>query len=84
MTSYEDFPCSEAVTMVTDYFEGTLSTEDRAVLERHLSWCDWCATYVDQLRDTIRLAGQLREEDVPPPVMDVLMQAFRDTHRSRD
>ena len=50
MTSYEDFPCVEAVTMVTDYFEGVLSPEERAVLERHLSWCDWCATYVDQLR----------------------------------
>jgi len=81
VTSYEDFPCAEAVTMVTDYFEGALSVEDRAVLERHLAMCDSCATYVDQLRETIRLAGRLREEDVPPPVMDVLVQAFRDTHR---
>ena len=67
MTNYEDFPCVEAVAMVTDYFEGALSTEDRAILERHLAWCDWCATYVDQLRQTIRLAGTLRDEDVPAP-----------------
>jgi anti-sigma factor RsiW len=78
MTSYEDFPCTEAVTMVTDYFEGVLSIEERAVLERHLSWCDWCATYVEQLRETIRLAGTLRDADVPPPLMDVLVEAFRE------
>jgi anti-sigma factor RsiW len=82
MTSYEDFPCSEAVTMVTDYFEGALPPDDRAVLERHLAWCDWCATYVDQLRDTIRLAETLREDEVPPPVMDVLVQAFREMRNS--
>jgi anti-sigma factor RsiW len=78
MTSYEDFPCAEAVAMVTEYFEGALSTEDRAVLERHLAYCDWCATYVEQLRETIRLAGTLRDEDVPAPVMDVLIEAFRE------
>jgi anti-sigma factor RsiW len=82
MTSYEDFPCEEAVTMVTDYLEGALGTEDRAVLERHLAWCDWCATYVEQLRETIRLTGMLKEEDVPAPVMDVLMDAFREMRRS--
>jgi anti-sigma factor RsiW len=62
--------------MVTDYFEGALSVGERAVLERHLSWCDWCATYLEQMRDTIRLAGTLREADVPAPVMDVLLEAL--------
>ena len=76
MTSFEDFPCELAVTMVTDYFEGALSVKERAILERHLSWCDWCATYVKQMRETIRLAGTLREEDVPAPVMDVLLEAL--------
>jgi anti-sigma factor RsiW len=82
MTSYEDFPCDQAVTMVTDYFEGTLSVEERAVLERHLSWCDWCATYVEQMRETVRLAGTLREEDVPAPVMDVLLEALHQMRES--
>jgi hypothetical protein len=82
MTSYEDFPCAQAVSMVTDYFEGALSIEERAVLERHLSWCEWCGTYVEQLRATIQLAGTLREEEVPPPLMDVLMEAFREMRES--
>jgi len=78
MTSYEDLPCAEAVTMVTEYLDGTLATEERAVLERHLVVCEFCATYVDQLRETIRLAGTLREEDVPVPLMDVVLEAFRE------
>jgi predicted anti-sigma-YlaC factor YlaD len=77
MSSFEDFPCREAVIMVTDYLEGALSTEENAVLERHLSWCGWCGTYLEQMRETIRLAGSLREDDVPPPLMDVLVEAFR-------
>ena len=78
MTSYEDLPCAEAVTMVTEYLDGTLATEERAVLERHLVVCEFCATYVDQLRETIRLAGTLREEDVPVPLLDVVLEAFRE------
>jgi len=78
MTSYEDLPCAEAVTMVTEYLDGTLATEERAVLERHLVICEFCATYVDQLRETIRLAGTLREEDVPVPLLDVVLEAFRE------
>jgi anti-sigma factor RsiW len=64
--------------MVTDYFEGALSVEERAVLERHLVICDFCATYVEQMRDTIRLTGTLRQEDVPGPIMGVVFDAFRE------
>jgi anti-sigma factor RsiW len=78
MTGYEDLPCAQAVTMVTDYLEGALSVEERAILERHLVICDFCATYVEQMRQTIRLTGTLREEDVPGPIMDVVLDAFRE------
>jgi anti-sigma factor RsiW len=78
MTSYEDLPCAEAVTMVTDYLEGALSAEQRAILERHLAICDPCITYLEQVRETIRLAGTLREEEVPPPVMNALLDALRE------
>ena len=68
--------------MVTDYLEGELPTEERAVLERHLALCDGCATYVDQIRETIRLSGTLKEEDVPAPIMEVLIDAFREVRGS--
>ena len=78
--SHEDLRCRDAVELVTDYLEGALAGEDRATLERHLAWCDWCATYFDQMRETIRLAGSLREEDIPAPVMDSFVAAYRELH----
>jgi hypothetical protein len=78
MTGYEDLPCAQAVTMVTDYLEGALSVEERAILVRHLVICDFYATNVEQMRETIRFTGTLREEDVPGPIMDVVLDAFRE------
>jgi anti-sigma factor RsiW len=74
--SYAEFPCKKAVTQLTDYLEGALGVEERAALERHLAWCDWCMTYFDQLRDTVRAAASLRGKDTPAPVDDLLV-AFR-------
>jgi anti-sigma factor RsiW len=50
----------------------------RARFEAHLSICDACTTYLAQVRETIRLAGRVTEESVPPDVRDQLLQAFRD------
>ena len=78
--SYEDFPCEQAVAMVTDYLEGGLDVQERAVLERHLAWCEWCVTYFDQIKQTIRALGSAPAEEVPPPVMDRLLAAYREVH----
>jgi anti-sigma factor RsiW len=51
---------------------------DRARFEAHLSSCDPCTTYLAQVRETIRLAGGVTEDSVPPDVRDQLLQAFRD------
>ncbi len=74
--SYAELPCKKAVTLLTDYLEGALGIEERAALERHLAWCDWCMTYFDQLRDTVQAAASLRQDDAAAPVDD-LLAAFR-------
>ena len=76
--SYEDLPCQQAVELVTGYLEVALNVEQLAALERHLAWCEWCATYVEQMRETVRLVGSLREEDIPLPLMDALVDAYRE------
>lgn len=80
--SYAEFPCKKAVTLLTDYLEGALGVDERAVLERHLAWCDWCMTYFEQLRETVRAAGTLREDDASPPIEE-LMAAFRNSRPRR-
>jgi anti-sigma factor RsiW len=79
--SYEDLPCVDFVELVTDYLEGALPTEQRLIVERHLAFCAPCMDYLDQMRATVRAAGALHEEDVPKPVMDTLLQAFREFSR---
>jgi anti-sigma factor RsiW len=75
--SYEDLPCRDFVELATDYLEGTLPPEQRLVVERHLAFCAPCVDYLDQMRATIRATGELREEDVPEPVMESLVEAFK-------
>jgi anti-sigma factor RsiW len=76
--SYEDLPCVDFVELVTDYLEGALPTEQRLIVERHLAFCAPCVDYLDQIRATMLIAGTLREEDVPEPVIESLLHAFRE------
>ena len=70
--------CRELVQLITDYLEGGLSRRDRRRFERHLRGCDGCTTYVEQMRDTVRLAGAVGEGDLTPQVRDELLAVFRD------
>ena len=70
--------CQELVELVTAYFDGALPPDEQASFERHVSICPGCATYVEQMRETIALTGALREADVSPDAQASLLQAFRD------
>lgn len=76
--STDELTCKEVVEIVTDYLEGALSPEDRARFDQHLAGCDGCTSYVEQMRETIRLSGMLTEEQVPVAQRERLRQAFRD------
>jgi anti-sigma factor RsiW len=72
-----ELTCKELVEVVTDYVEGRLSEPDRRRFEAHLETCEGCTTYLQQMQETIRLTGVLREEHVPPRARAELLQAFR-------
>jgi predicted anti-sigma-YlaC factor YlaD len=73
----DDLSCRELVEIVTDYLEGAMPLEGRARIAAHLRNCPGCTTYIEQMRETIRLTGRLREEDVREPAREALLQAFR-------
>jgi anti-sigma factor RsiW len=73
--------CHDVVELVTDYVEQTLPAEEAAVFEQHLNFCDGCVWYVDQVRKTIDVVGELRAEDVPEETKAKLLTAFRDWGR---
>ena len=64
--------------MVSDYLEGGLSPGDRERFEAHISACEGCTSYFEQMRETISLTGMLTEEQVPVEQRERLRQAFRD------
>ena len=76
--SAEQLSCQELVELVTSYLEGALPELERERFEHHLSKCDGCGTYVEQMRATIRLTGTLRPGDLSPEAEHKLLAAFRD------
>jgi hypothetical protein len=76
-----ELTCQELVEVVTDYLEDRMPAEQRLLFEEHISYCSWCVTYLDQMRETIRVAGTLKEEDLTPEVRDELLDLFRDWRR---
>jgi anti-sigma factor RsiW len=73
--------CQELVELVTEYLDGTLSRRDRVRFERHIAGCDGCTGYLEQFRETIRLTGRLREEELDPAAKAVLLAHFREWTR---
>lgn len=69
--------CKEIVELITDYLEGALSAEERARMDGHLAGCQGCTNYLEQMRQTIRLTGSLREESLTPRQREDLLELFR-------
>jgi anti-sigma factor RsiW len=78
-----EMPCQELVELVTAYFEGALSRRDRRRFEAHISGCEHCTTYVEQMRETIEATGRLTEEDIPAGARVELLAVFRGWSESR-
>ncbi len=70
-------PCREAVELVTEYVEGTLDAPRRAAFEGHLGHCDWCRAYLEQIRITLRVVGDVPPEVVDPALERGLLDLFR-------
>ena len=74
----QNMSCKELVELVTEYLEGSLSPEDRARFEEHLAVCPGCVIYLDQMRQTAALLGQIPEESVSAEAERDLLRVFRD------
>ena len=70
--------CHEIIELLSTYIEGGLTADDRSRVDEHLALCDGCTTYLEQMRETIRLSGMVTEEQVPEDEKRALLAAFRD------
>jgi anti-sigma factor RsiW len=69
--------CRQIVELVTEYLEGRLPVGERTLFEQHLVYCDWCRVYLEQFRQTIRMAGKIEEESLSPETREELVGLFR-------
>lgn len=69
--------CKELVELVTEYLDGSLPEDVRARMDQHISGCDGCSSYLEQMRQTIRLTGHLQEENLTSQQRDDLLKLFR-------
>ena len=72
--------CVYLVEMVTDWMEGGLDDDTRALVEEHLVLCAPCGAYVSQIRLAMQAMRALDTEAPPPALRQQLLQAFRAQH----
>ena len=81
-TTLPEMPCQELVELVTDYLEDRLSPVDRMRFEAHIAECEYCATYLEQMRQTIRTLGRISEESLTDDARETMLEAFRSWRRT--
>lgn len=74
----QPIPCQQLVELITEYLEGVLPAAPRASVDAHLGCCDDCEAYVGQMRETLRVVGHLRPDDLDPRVERRFLDAFRE------
>jgi hypothetical protein len=56
----------------------------RIRFDQHLTGCDPCIVYIDQIRQTIATLGRLPEESIPENAVDTLREHFRQWRSTAD
>ena len=72
-----DLVCRQAVSLMTDYLDGALSSSDARRFERHLADCPNCSEYLKQLRVTIGLSARTDTEPLDPETRQSLIAMYR-------
>lgn len=67
--------CQDCVELLADYLDGVLTSEQKAALEDHLSYCPPCITFVRTYRATTKVARKHLAQSMPEE-MGVRLHAF--------
>jgi anti-sigma factor RsiW len=57
--------CKDAIGVLADFLEQSLSPEVLAELERHLDDCAPCRAYLETYRKTVELTGRAEQVEMP-------------------
>jgi len=79
----KDYRCDKLVEQATEYLEGRLTPTDVAALEVHLRLCPGCRNYLDQMRVTLKLLGEIPPETITPEAEAALGEIFDEWKATR-
>jgi anti-sigma factor RsiW len=68
--------CREAIAFLADYLDGRLPLAERRLLDEHLGACAECVAYLRSYSQTIRLAHDTGDDDLPTAIPDDLVRAI--------
>jgi len=80
MSDHPGMDCDQLVELVTDYLDGALEPATVAAFEAHLTECEGCEVYLQQIRDTSVLVGRVTPGHLSESTRAGLLAAFRDLH----
>jgi anti-sigma factor (TIGR02949 family) len=66
--------CKDAIDVIADFLDQTLSADVGRELERHLAGCEPCIAYLNTYRKTRSLVGALGQTEMPPELRVRLRQ----------
>jgi len=72
--------CDQVVELVTDLLEGALDETTAERVHVHLAECPGCATYVEQIRQTVNTLGAVTPQALSTQAQEDLVAAFRGFH----
>ena len=71
--------CRDAVELITSYLDDALPARERRNLEHHLSNCENCAEYLNQMKATIAAVGRVDPDHLSPATQQALIDLYRQT-----
>ena len=69
--------CVELRRRASDYLESDLPEEEKEHIRRHLEMCNNCTKFLETLRTTMDMLGNLSQRAVPQSLKDRLEQLSR-------
>ena len=73
--------CKDAIGVIADFLEQSLSPELLAELERHLGDCGPCRAYLETYRKTVELTGRAEHLEMPAEMKTRLRRLLLDELR---
>ena len=70
--------CEEVNSFLQDYVDETLDAETSERYRQHLGRCGTCAAYLQQYQDTIQLAKECRECELPSDLVEHTLSFLKD------